>query len=71
MALSLAISQRTQTTQQSYTTLAVQYRDGLHLNYLFDRSTRVTDLMAAISRAGRVRKVVLWDECPASIPGRG
>ncbi len=59
MALSLAVSGRTQTAQQSYTTLAVQYRDGLTLTYLFDRSTRIVDLMAAISRAGRVRKVVL------------
>ncbi len=64
MALSsLAVSRRTPVAQ-SYTTLAVQYRDGLTLNYLFDRSTKIVELMATIHRAGRVRKVVLWDEMP-------
>lgn len=43
----------------SYTTLSVQYRDGLVLTYLFERNSRVTDLMAAIRRAGLVQKVVL------------
>ncbi|MEY2342091.1 hypothetical protein AB4090_08290 [Acidithiobacillus sp. IBUN Pt1247-S3] len=64
MALSLVVPSRTQTAQQGNTALAVQYRDGLTLTYLFDRSTRISDLMAAISRAGRVRKVMLWDEMP-------
>ncbi|MEY2340915.1 hypothetical protein AB4090_02260 [Acidithiobacillus sp. IBUN Pt1247-S3] len=70
MALS-AVSNRTNSKPQSYTTLAVQYRDGLHLNYLFERSTRVSDLMAAIHRAGRVRKVVLWDEMPGERTRKG
>lgn len=65
MALS-AVSNRTNSKRQSYITLTVQYRDGLTLNYLFERSARVADLMAAIHRAGRVRKVVLWDEMRSS-----
>ncbi len=50
--------------QKGYSTLAVQYRDGLTLTYIFERSTKITDLMAAIGRAGQVLKVVLWDELP-------
>ncbi len=59
MALSLAVSRRTQTPQQSHIQIAVQYRDGLALTYLFERSARVSDLIAAISRAGRVLRVVV------------
>lgn len=40
-------------------TVAVSYRDGTWLTFLFDRSTPIADLMAMISRAGRVRKVVV------------
>jgi hypothetical protein len=65
MALS-AVSNRTNSKRQIYITLTVQYRDGLTLNYLFERSARVADLMVAIHRAGRVRKVVLWDEMRSS-----
>lgn len=52
------------TEPKSYTTLAVQYRDGLTLNYIFVKVTQIADLMAAISRAGLVQKVVLRDEMP-------
>jgi len=37
----------------------VAYRDGAVLTFLFDRSTTIVDLMAMVSRAGQVRKVVL------------
>ncbi|MGE0049455.1 MAG: hypothetical protein AB7T01_11065 [Acidithiobacillus sp.] len=48
----------------SNTSLAVHYRGGLTLTYLFERTTKVVDLMAVIRRAGQVRKVILWDELP-------
>ena len=38
--------------------------NDLTLTYIFERSTKITDLMAAIGRAGQVLKVVLWDELP-------
>jgi len=37
----------------------VTYRDGAVLTFLFDRSTTIAELMAMVSRAGSVRKVVL------------
>ncbi|WP_215844001.1 hypothetical protein HHS34_005770 [Acidithiobacillus montserratensis] len=46
------------------TALAVQYRDGPTLTYLFNRATKIVEIMAAVRRAGRVQKVVLWDEMP-------
>lgn len=42
--------------------ITVHYRDGLALTFLFARSTRIIDLMAAIHRAGQVRKVALSEE---------
>ncbi|WP_312283659.1 hypothetical protein [Candidatus Igneacidithiobacillus taiwanensis] len=59
MAPSLAVHRCTLIPQQSRIQIAVQYRDGLALTYLFERSVRIVDLMAAISRAGRVSKVVV------------
>ena len=44
---------------QNPSTVAVSYRDGALLTFLFDRSTTIVDLVAMISRAGPVRKVVL------------
>ena len=44
---------------QNPATVAVSYRDGAVLTFLFDRSTTIVDLVGMISRAGRVRKVVL------------
>jgi len=44
---------------QNPATVAVSYRDGALLTFLFDRSTPIVDLMAMVSRAGAVRKVVL------------
>lgn len=49
---------------QNPSTVAVSYSDGAVLTFLFPRTIRITDLNAAISRAGRVRKVILWDEMP-------
>jgi hypothetical protein len=34
------------------------------LTFLFDRSMTIVDVRAMISRAGQVRKVILWDEMP-------
>jgi len=59
MAPSLAVYRRTRIPQQRHIQIAVQYRDGLVLTFLFERSVRVIDLMAAISRAGWVSKVVV------------
>ncbi len=59
MALSSAVPSRTLIPQQSHIQIAVQYRDGLALTFLFERSDRVSDIMAAVSRAGQVLKVVL------------
>ncbi|MDA8154244.1 hypothetical protein [Acidithiobacillus acidisediminis] len=39
--------------------VAVSYRDGAVLTFLFDRATPIRDLSALIRRAGQVRKVVL------------
>ncbi|MHB0888073.1 hypothetical protein [Acidithiobacillus sp.] len=39
--------------------VAVSYRDGAVLTFLFDRATPIRDLSALIRRAGTVRKVVL------------
>ena len=39
--------------------VAVSYRDGAVLTFLFDRSTTIVDLATLIARAGTVRKVVL------------
>ncbi len=36
----------------------VDYIDGVTLSFNFQRSTRIADLSAQISRAGRVRKVL-------------
>jgi len=44
--------------------VTVSYRDGAVLTFLFDRSMTIVDLRAMISRAGQVRKVILWDEMP-------
>ena len=44
---------------QNPATVAVTYRDGAVLTFLFDRSVPIVDLMAMVSRAGTVRKVVL------------
>ena len=44
---------------QNPSTVAVSYRDGAVLTFLFDRSTTIMDLVSMISRAGPVRKVVL------------
>ena len=44
---------------QNHATVSVAYRDGAVLTFLFDRSTPIVDLMAMVSRAGTVRKVVL------------
>ncbi|MHB1678872.1 MAG: hypothetical protein ACYCSS_15320 [Sulfuriferula sp.] len=44
---------------QNPAAVPVTYRDGAVLTFLFDRSTTIVDLMAMISRAGTVRKVVL------------
>ena len=44
--------------------VTVSYRDGAVLTFLFDRSTAIVDVRAMISRAGQVRKVILWDEMP-------
>lgn len=49
---------------QSLTPIAVHYRDGLTLTYLFERSATMADIKAAIARAGQILKVVLWDELP-------
>ena len=46
-------------SSQNHINVAVSYRDGAVLTFLFDRSTTVVDLMAMVSRAGTVRKVVL------------
>ena len=39
--------------------VAVSYRDGAVLTFLFDRAIPIRDLSALIRRAGQVRKVVL------------
>lgn len=44
---------------QNLATVAVTYRDGALLTFLFDHSIPIVDLMAMISRAGTVRKVML------------
>lgn len=44
---------------QTSVPVAVTYRDGAVMTFLFDRSTTVVDLAALIARAGSVRKVVL------------
>ncbi|WP_075322225.1 hypothetical protein [Acidithiobacillus albertensis] len=44
---------------QKHAPVSVAYRDGAVLTFLFDRSTPIVDLMAMISRAGTVQKVVL------------
>ncbi len=44
---------------QNPATVSVAYRDGAVLTFLFDRSATIVDLMAMVSRAGVVRKVVL------------
>ncbi|MBU2804903.1 hypothetical protein HF668_07040 [Acidithiobacillus ferridurans] len=44
---------------QGQSKVFVLYRDGVVLTFLFDRSTPIVDLMAMVSRAGTVRKVVL------------
>lgn len=44
---------------QNPSTIAVLYRDGAVLTFLFDRSTTIVDLVAMIGRAGTVRKVAL------------
>ncbi len=46
--------------------VTVSYRDGAVLTFLFDRSTAIVDVRAMISRAGQVRKVILWDEVPGT-----
>ncbi|MBU2763343.1 MULTISPECIES: hypothetical protein [Acidithiobacillaceae] len=46
--------------------VTVSYRDGAVLTFLFDRSTTIVDIRAMISRAGHVRKVILWDEMPST-----
>ncbi|MBU2823706.1 hypothetical protein HF283_06230 [Acidithiobacillus ferrooxidans] len=46
-------------SHQNPSTIAVLYRDGALLTFLFDRSTPIVDLMAMVARAGAVRKVVL------------
>ncbi|MBU2783585.1 hypothetical protein HAP99_10430 [Acidithiobacillus caldus] len=45
--------------------VTVSYRDGAVLTFLFDRSMTIVDVRAMISRAGQVRKVILWDELPS------
>ena len=47
------------TSSQNPATVAVAYRDGAILTFLFDRSTTIVDLVTMVSRAGTVRKVVL------------
>ncbi|MGE0047509.1 MAG: hypothetical protein AB7T01_01030 [Acidithiobacillus sp.] len=44
---------------QNPSTVAVSYRDGAVLTFLFDRSTTIVELVTMVSRAGTVRKVVL------------
>ena len=39
--------------------VAVSYRDGAVLTFLFERSMPIVELSALIARAGQVRKVVL------------
>ena len=46
-------------SSQNPATVAVSYRDGAVLTFLFDRSTTIADLVTMVSRAGTVRKVVL------------
>jgi len=46
-------------SHQQLALVPVTYRDGAVLTFLFDRSTTIVDLMAMVSRAGSVRKVVL------------
>jgi threonine synthase len=46
-------------SSQNHITVAVSYRDGAVLTFLIERATPIVDLMAMISRAGTVRKVVL------------
>lgn len=46
-------------SSQNHMAVAVSYRDGAVLTFLVDRATPIVDLMAMISRAGTVRKVVL------------
>ncbi|MBU2793746.1 hypothetical protein HAQ01_10160 [Acidithiobacillus thiooxidans] len=46
-------------SHQNPSTIAVLYRDGALLTFLFDRSTTIVDLVTRVSRAGTVRKVVL------------
>ncbi len=45
--------------QPSGSKVIALYHDGASLTFLFDRFTRIVDLMPMISRAGRVRKVIL------------
>ena len=44
---------------QGQSKVFVLYCNGVVLAFLFDRSTPIVDLMAMVSRAGTVRKVVL------------
>jgi hypothetical protein len=53
------VSGTSSSRQSSPSKIVVLYHDGAHLTYLFDRTTLIADLAAMISRAGRVRKVVL------------
>ncbi len=53
------LTPRSSPRPQNPSTVAVSYRDGAVLTFLFDRSTTIVELVAMITRAGTVRKVVL------------
>lgn len=57
-AKSMAVDRQLRETDTSKV-ISVTYHDGAPLTFLFDRTTLIADLAAMISRAGRVRKVVL------------
>lgn len=49
----------THSAPRTHMPVAVSYRDGAVLTFLFERSMSIAELSALIVRAGSVRKVVL------------